>query len=171
MNQKAKYFVFFFIGAFTTMLLMFFFNNKVENKNPVSATQPSTSVATHLSENKSKSASTESASGNIEDLTGEEVVIDYVKKNGRLPGYYLTKNEAKKRGWNPSEGNLCEVLPGRAIGGDPFANREKKLPKGTRYYEADVNYSCGNRNADRIVFDEKGDVWLSHDHYRTFEKK
>lgn len=93
------------------------------------------------------------------------------KKNGELPEYYITKAEARKRGWRPSEGNLCEVLPNKAIGGDRFGNREGRLPKGEKYYEADVNYRCGRRNADRIIFNKNGDVWLTKNHYKTFEKQ
>lgn len=107
----------------------------------------------------------------IDELTSEEVVIPFVKQNGTLPSYYLTKSEAKKKGWIPSQGNLCEVLPGRAIGGDRFSNREGKLPKGEQYFEADVNYNCGNRGADRIVFTKKGEVWLTHNHYKSFQKQ
>lgn len=107
----------------------------------------------------------------IDELTSEEVVIPFVKQNGTLPSYYLTKSEAKKKGWIPSQGNLCEVLPGQAIGGDRFSNREGKLPKGEQYFEADVNYNCGNRGANRIVFTKKGEVWLTHNHYKSFQKQ
>lgn len=107
----------------------------------------------------------------MEEITEEHIIIDYIKKYGELPGYYLTKQEARKQGWNPAEGNLCEVLPGKAIGGDRFGNREGKLPKNNVYYEADVNYRCGKRNADRIIFTKKGEVWLTKDHYKTFEKQ
>lgn len=107
----------------------------------------------------------------IDELTAEQKVIDYVKKYHRLPKYYITKNEARKLGWKPHLGNLCEVLPNKAIGGNRFGNREKKLPKGNSYFEADVNYTCGNRNADRIIFTKNGDVWLTHNHYKTFTKQ
>lgn len=107
----------------------------------------------------------------IEKLTDETIVINYVKKHKRLPEYYITKAEAKRQGWRPSEGNLCDVLPNRAIGGDRFSNREKKLPDHGKYYEADINYRCGRRNAERIVFNEKGDVWLTKNHYKSFEKQ
>ena len=109
----------------------------------------------------------------IDKLTRESVVIPYVKENGRLPDYYITKNNARKQGWVAAEGNLCEVLPGKAIGGDIFTNREKQLPteKGRIYYEADLNYNCGNRNAHRLVFSNDGLIYVTHNHYKTFEKK
>ena len=37
--------------------------------------------------------------------------------------------------------------------------------------EADVNYNCGNRNADRIVFTKNGEVWLTKNHYKSFQKQ
>ena len=91
---------------------------------------------------------------NIDTLTEEKKVTDYLKENGELPDYYITKKEAQKKGWVAKEGNLCEVLPGRAIGGDIFTNREKTLPvkNGRIWYEADINYDCGRRNAQRIVY-------------------
>lgn len=107
----------------------------------------------------------------IDQLTEEKLVINHVKQIHKLPDYYITKNEAKKLGWDPSKGNLCDVLPGKAIGGDHFGNREGKLPKGQKYFEADVNYNCGSRNADRIIFTKNGDVYLTKNHYKSFEKQ
>ncbi|MDO4225379.1 MAG: ribonuclease domain-containing protein [Bergeyella zoohelcum] len=107
----------------------------------------------------------------IDELTNEKRVITYVKQHKELPDYYITKSEAREGGWVASEGNLCDVLPGKAIGGDRFSNREKQLPAGQQYYEADVNYNCGRRGADRIVFTKDGEVWLTHNHYKTFEKQ
>ncbi|NLI71277.1 MAG: ribonuclease [Bacteroidales bacterium] len=109
----------------------------------------------------------------IDELTSESVVVSYVQENDRLPDYYITKKVARSKGWVPSKGNLCDVLPGRAIGGDVFTNRERKLPvrKGRIYYEADLNYNCGRRNADRLVFSNDGLIFVTHDHYKTFEKQ
>lgn len=109
-----------------------------------------------------------SQSADIYALTKEDVVIEHVKKYHKLPEYYLTKSVARKQGWVPSQNNLCDVLPGKAIGGDRFQNREKRLPKSEQYYEADVNYHCGQRNADRIIFTKQGKVYLTRDHYKTF---
>ncbi len=108
----------------------------------------------------------------IDVLTEEKRVTDYLKENQELPDYYITKKEAQREGWVAKEGNLCDVLPGRAIGGDIFTNREKTLPvkKGRTWYEADINYNCGRRNARRIVYSNDGLIFVTHDHYKNFEE-
>ncbi|MFB6325112.1 hypothetical protein HA42_18290 [Pantoea deleyi] len=112
------------------------------------------------------------AQPDIATLTDARTVARWVLQHQHLPDYYLTKNDARKRGWNPEKGNLCDVLPGKAIGGDRFANREKRLPTraGRQWYEADVNYRCGHRDADRLVYSSDGLVFLSTDHYRSFRQ-
>lgn len=173
-KQNLKLFLFFIIGLLSAFLAMYLFNNyKIEKKNQTETLQNSTvnqrySESDFSGENPGKSST---FSGNIDELTEERKVIDYVKANKQLPDYYLTKSEARNQGWIASKGNLCDVLPGRAIGGDKFSNREKTLPKGEQYFEADVNYNCGHRNADRIVFTKDGEVWLTHDHYKSFQKQ
>ncbi|MDF2553434.1 MAG: ribonuclease [Chryseobacterium sp.] len=157
MNSKIRSLFFACLGLLFGMSVMYVYNNFIAEKKE----QPkSKKVSQKIGNNHS-----------IDELTAEKTVIDYVKANHRLPDFYLTKNEAKKHGWNPSQGNLCEVLPGKAIGGDHFSNREKQLPIGMQYFEADVNYNCGNRNADRIIFTKNGDVYLTKNHYKSFEKQ
>lgn len=109
----------------------------------------------------------------IDELTKADVVVAYLKEHGKLPEYYITKSEARDLGWIASKGNLCELLPGKAIGGDYFGNREGKLPtqKARKYYEADLNYDCGRRNADRVVYSNDGLIFLTFDHYKSFEKQ
>ncbi len=173
--QKIKLALLFFFGAIAGMFAMYLFSNyKIEKKNQTEVSQNSTSNNNRNQNNSSNSrneSTSSPTSGNINELTEERKVIDYVKANHRLPDYYITKSEARNQGWNASAGNLCEVLPGRAIGGDKFSNREKTLPKGDQYFEADVNYNCGKRNADRIVFTKNGDVWLTKNHYKSFDKQ
>ncbi|WHF52955.1 ribonuclease domain-containing protein [Chryseobacterium gotjawalense] len=164
-KDKIKLVLFFIIGLLTAFLAMYLINYyKVEKK-----TDTDTANVEVAKENKSEPST--NFSGNIYELTGEKTVINYVKTNHQLPDYYLTKSEARKQGWIASKGNLCDVLPGKAIGGDHFSNREKKLPAGNNYFEADVNYNCANRNADRIIFTKNGEVWLTKDHYKTFERQ
>lgn len=109
----------------------------------------------------------------ILEITNEKVVIDYVKKHKNLPEYYITKRQARDKGWIPAKGNLCEVLPGRAIGGDRFGNYESRLPKrsGMQYYEADINYNCGKRDAQRMVYSNDGLIFITKDHYQSFQER
>ena len=161
MNSKIRSVLFACMGLLFGMSVMYIYNNFIaEKKAPVQTEKFDQNSAEKFENTLS-----------IDQLTSENTVIDFVKKNHQLPDYYLTKNEAKKLGWNASQGNLCEVLPGKAIGGDHFGNREGKLPKGEKYFEADVNYNCGNRNGDRIVFTKNGEVYLTKNHYKSFEEK
>ena len=109
----------------------------------------------------------------IDQLTREEVVVPYVKKHRQLPGYYIKKSEAREKGWEAAKGNLCDVLPGKAIGGDVFSNREGSLPAAEKrkWFEADLNYKCGRRNADRLLYSSDGLIYVTYDHYKTFQRK
>ena len=168
-KNSAKLVLFFIIGMLSAFLVMYLIDNyRIEKKNQNSEVAENTFGKTK----KSESDEGNSFEGNsIQNLTNDVKVINYVKSNHELPDYYITKSEARKQGWVPSEGNLCDVLPGKAIGGDKFSNREKMLPSGKQYFEADVNYNCGNRNADRIVFTKDGEVYLTKNHYKSFEKQ
>lgn len=108
---------------------------------------------------------------NIAYLTEETRIINYLIKHRTLPNYYITKQQARMRGWNAKRGNLCQVLPGKAIGGDIFADREEMLPTNYKrsWFEADINYSCGIRGADRIIYSNDGLIYVTHDHYQTFQ--
>ncbi|MGG4217611.1 ribonuclease domain-containing protein [Paenibacillus jamilae] len=105
-------------------------------------------------------------------LTQFDEVAKYISEHNDLPGNYITKIEARKLGWEPSEGNLEKVAPGKSIGGDVFRNREGLLPKkkGRIWYEADINYSGGVRGSDRILYSNDGLIYKTTDHYRTFEQ-
>lgn len=185
MNRNSlKLVMFFILGMLVAFVVMYFVNNyrieKKENTETVTTTENS---ARNTDENfpetfnpeknnaEYSSSNNSGDSSEIDELTAEKRVIDFVQTHKELPEYYLTKVEARSQGWVASKGNLCAVLPGHAIGGDKFSNREKTLPVGAQYFEADVNYTCGRRNADRIVFTKNGDVWLTHDHYKTFQKQ
>ena len=103
--------------------------------------------------------------------TSKEDVALYIYTYNKLPSNYVSKKQAKEMGWVASKGNLLKVCEGCSIGGDKFTNREKKLPtkKGRQYYECDIDYEGGNRNAKRIVFSNDGLIYYTEDHYNTFE--
>jgi hypothetical protein len=172
-KEKIKLVLIFIIGLLTAFLAMYFFNKYSTEKKNKEVNKSEVSLIENRNESFKENEGSKSPnfSRNIDELTNENTVINYVKANRRLPDYYITKGEARKLGWVASKGNLCDVVPGRAIGGDKFSNREKALPAGNKYFEADVNYNCGNRNADRIVFTKDGEVWLTKNHYKTFEKQ
>ena len=192
--QNKKSLLYIFLAFVAGLLLMYLFNNyKIEKKNNTENTEISYQKSetqnqdnSYSYEKKSKknqdnfekeksdfSNKNNNSSNQIDELTNDEIVVKYLKEHGELPDYYITKSEAKSLGWVPSKGNLCEVAPGRAIGGDIWTNRQKSLPtkSGRRYFEADLNYNCGNRNADRVVFSNDGLVFVTFDHYRSFEEK
>lgn len=99
-------------------------------------------------------------------------VVDYLDAYGELPPNYLTKKEARELGWEASAGNLWEVAPEASIGGDYFGNFEELLPEADKrdYYEADINYDGGHRNAERLVFSNDGLYFYTDDHYESFEE-
>ena len=192
--QNKKSLLYIFLAFVAGFLLMYLFNNyKIEKKNTSENTEISYQKSetqnqdnSYSYEKKSKknqdnfekeksdfSNKNNDSSNQIDELTNDEIVVKYLKEHGELPDYYITKSEAKSLGWVPSKGNLCEVAPGRAIGGDIWTNRQKSLPtkSGRKYFEADLNYNCGNRNADRVVFSNDGLVFVTHDHYRNFEER
>jgi len=101
-----------------------------------------------------------------------EAVAEYIETNNELPENYLTKEEARDLGWDADEGNLWEVAPGASIGGDYFGNYEELLPEvsGRDYYEADIEYDGGYRNAKRLVFSDDGLYFYTDDHYESFDE-
>lgn len=87
-----------------------------------------------------------------------------------LPHYYISKAEAHEKGWNNLRGNLAEVAPNTMIFGGIYSNKKKVLThKENRiWYEADINYTGGYRNKQRIVFSNDGLIFVTYDHYETF---
>ena len=171
MNGKIRSLFFICLGLLFGMGVMYVYRNFIEDKKGQPGSKTETVSYGSTSSDGVSGNENSSVQVSIEKLTEEKTVISYVKQNHKLPDYYITKNEARKQGWDPSRGNLCDVLPGKAIGGDKFGNREGRLPDGEKYFEADVNYHCGGRNADRIIYTLNGDVYLTKNHYKSFEKQ
>lgn len=101
----------------------------------------------------------------------EEVAV-YIASYHKLPGNYITKNQAMNLGWSSSAGNLWKVASGKSIGGDRFGNYEGQLPgKGGRTWkECDIDYAGGYRNGQRIVFSSDWLIYYTGDHYNTFTR-
>ena len=159
------------------ILLLVFKNNKTATKDIDTPENPQAIENNRKPENntrhKDEQPENKLPANAIDKLTKADIVIAYVKQHGSLPNYYITKQQARLRGWNASKGNLCKILPGKAIGGDIFTNREGRLPqkKGRKWFEADLNYNCGHRNADRLLFSGDGLLFVTFDHYKTFTQK
>jgi len=100
----------------------------------------------------------------------DEVAL-YLYVFGELPENYITKNEARKLGWDSSKGNLWDVAPGCCIGGDHFGNYEGLLPDaaGRSWFECDVYYDGGYRGSERLLFSSDGMICYSGDHYNSYE--
>ena len=99
----------------------------------------------------------------------EEVAL-YIHTYGCLPGNFVTKNEAEDAGW--SGGSVEKYIPGAAIGGNRFGNREGLLPDapGRTWTECDINTNgASGRGAERIVFSNDGLIYYTGDHYESFE--
>jgi hypothetical protein len=104
-----------------------------------------------------------------ESYTSKEEVALYLHLYEELPPNFITKNKAKKLGWDSKKGNLSKVAPGMSIGGDHFGNYEGVLPKGKDYRECDIDTDGSYRGAKRIVFSDDGCIYYTEDHYESFE--
>lgn len=116
-------------------------------------------------------------SGETEELvengiyTSKDKVAQYIKTYGRLPGNYITKEQARVLGWEG--GSLLSYAPYKCIGGDYYSNYEKTLPvkSGRKYYECDINtLGALKRGAERLVYSNDGLIYYTSDHYATFVK-
>ena len=94
----------------------------------------------------------------------------YLKYKGKLPDYYITREEAELMGWNPKAGNLSMVCVDKMLFGGKYLNLNEHLPykDGREWYEADINYTDGRRNTERIVYSNDGLIFVTYDHYETF---
>ena len=110
-----------------------------------------------------------SGDGEIDEngvYTTKEDVALYIHTYGRLPNNFMTKKEARAKGW--SGGSLEDYVPGMCIGGDRFGNYEGVLPDGN-YHECDINtLGASRRGPERIVFSDDGRIYYTNDHYETF---
>ena len=93
----------------------------------------------------------------------------YLKAYGKLPDYYITKEEAERKyGWNSSKNTLAGKAPGKMIGGDIYINKERFLPEkeGRVWYECDVDYVNGSRRTcSRLYYSNDGLMFYT-DHFK-----
>lgn len=101
-------------------------------------------------------------------------VCAYLVQYQHLPQNYMTKKEARKKGWEG--GALNQTVKGRCIGGDMFGNYEEILPEEEDriYHECDIEtLGKKSRGAKRIIYsgDDEAGIWniyYTEDHYETF---
>jgi hypothetical protein len=107
----------------------------------------------------------------LRDIDGFVETVTELRRSGRLPDRYVTKDEAEGLGWRPGS-DLCDVAPEASIGGDRFGNRERRLPErqGRRWREADLDFDCGRRGAKRLVWSSDGLIYVTTDHYDSFTR-
>ena len=114
----------------------------------------------------------EAGSGIREDgsYTSRDEVALYLHTYGKLPKNFISKKDAEEQGFRFGEGDFGEAFPGMSVGGSRFGNYEGQLPEksGRRYYECDIDYQGGRRNAKRIVYSNDGLIFYTDDHYKSF---
>ena len=114
----------------------------------------------------------EAGSGIREDgsYTSRDEVALYLHTYGKLPKNFISKKDAEEQGFRFGEGDFGEAFPGMSVGGSRFGNYEGQLPEkaGRRYYECDIDYQGGRRNAKRLVYSNDGLIFYTDDHYKSF---
>lgn len=143
---------------------------------PKSDAAPAVKISAETAQSEQTAANSKANANKIkisEDgaYTDKEHVAAYINEFARLPHNYITKNEAKKLGWQ-TKGTLDKVAPGKSIGGDRFGNYEGKLPakNGRSWKECDIDYAKGGRNGKRLVFSNDGLIYYTGDHYKSFTR-
>lgn len=106
------------------------------------------------------------------EYTDKDSVALYIHLYGHVPSNYVTKTKARKAGWVNTKGNLWDVLPGKSIGGGGFYNDDGMMPDapGREWFECDIDYEGGFRNAKRLVYSNDGLIYYTDDHYKTFQR-
>ncbi len=108
---------------------------------------------------------------NAEDCTKQGVNgAPYLLKNyGLLPEYYITGTELQSLGWKWGKAP-SKYAPGKMAMMGIYRNDNGHLPSapGRVWYEADINYTDGRRNAQRVLWSNDGLVFVTYDHYQTF---
>lgn len=141
-----------------------------EATTKATTTEATTEATTTSETEKETSKEPENLIDEDGEYNSKDDVALYIYTYGHLPKNYVTKNEAREKGWEG--GSLEDYFPGCSIGGDSFGNREGNLPtkKGRKYTECDIDTKGKkSRGAKRIVFSNDGLIYYTEDHYETFE--
>lgn len=100
---------------------------------------------------------------------GENGADYWLVDHGKLPDYYITKEELYSLGWKNGK-PIKKYAPGKMYTGGVYDNKNGHLPSAPEriWYEADINYYEGRRNKHRILFSSDGLIFVTYDHYLTF---
>lgn len=92
-----------------------------------------------------------------------------LKYEGKLPNYYITKQDLKSLGWRKGK-TISDFISGKLLTKGVYHNANGHLPQKTErvWYEADINYTHGKRNGQRILWSNDGLLFVTYDHYETF---
>ena len=100
---------------------------------------------------------------------GENGADFWIKYIGRLPDYYISKEEISNLGWRQGK-SPKKFAPNKMITGGIYRNDDRHLPhvSGRIWYEADINYYEGKRNKHRLLWSNDGLMFVTYNHYGTF---
>lgn len=93
----------------------------------------------------------------------------WLKKYGKLPEYYISGEALQVLGWRWGKAP-SKYAPAKMVTMGIYRNENGHLPSlpGRVWFEADINYTSGKRNAQRIVWSSDGLIFVTYDHYQTF---
>lgn len=93
----------------------------------------------------------------------------WLKHYGRLPDYYVSRQEYIRAGWKSGKPPV-KWFPGKMMAGGVYTNDDGKLPVEIDrvWREADINYYSGRRNSHRLYYSNDGLIFVSYDHGKTF---
>ena len=107
-----------------------------------------------------------SGTATINGIDGADWTLKY---KSELLNYYTTYEEVENAGWGRGKWP-SNFIPKKMIYFGEYDNDDGHLPQsnGRIWYEADINYTFGRRNSQRIVWSNDGLIFVSYDHYKTF---
>ncbi len=102
----------------------------------------------------------------INGINGADWTLMNYKK---LPDYYVTEDDLSPLGWRFGD-KVSKYVDNKMYANGVYKNNNGHLPKaeGRIWYEADINYSGGKRNSQRILWSNDGLMFVTYDHYETF---
>ncbi len=108
----------------------------------------------------------EAGTATINGLDGADWMLKYKRK---LPEYYISQTELEYLGWRKGE-RVSKYSNEKMLFGGEYKNNNLHLPQeiGRIWYEADLNYTGGKRNGQRILFSNDGLIFVTYDHYEIF---